>query len=236
MWHMLSSNSKSCTPAHGAQCLWFSVENLIVLNRHTHTQRDRGWAVLTPPLCFAFITLPCHLTLLPYHLISTGLLSPPPPLNGLKNDLPSHRVISQAAADVLLYAVCKVTKSHKPLLSGLYLHCQNPVLLRCCTTTHCHFICRKTAWCCNQLKTPGESREDLCFCWGQWAGGRAMPSKDVKGERSSPTGEKREERLWLKACQNLIPHGTLLLWGIPVCWACSTSWKQFGSYQLEVKK
>lgn len=45
---------------------------------HTY-KRDRGWAVLTPPLCFAFITLPCHLTFLSCHLISTGVFGPPPP-------------------------------------------------------------------------------------------------------------------------------------------------------------
>lgn len=117
MWHMLSSNSKSCTPAHGAQCLWFSVENLIVLNRHTHTQRDRGWAVLTPPLCFAFITLPCHLTLLPYHLISTGLLSPPPPPQWIKewpsitqSDFPSSSRCS---------ALCCVQSYQEPQASAL---------------------------------------------------------------------------------------------------------------------
>lgn len=67
-WHMLSSNSKSCIPTQRAQCLWFSVENLTVLNWHTHTQRDRGWAFLVPPFCFAFITLPCHLMFLSCHL------------------------------------------------------------------------------------------------------------------------------------------------------------------------
>lgn len=146
---------------------------------------------------------------------------------------------------MLCFTLCaKLPRATGLCAQGFTFTAKTPVLLCCCTAAHCHFIYRKTARCCNQLKTPEESREDSCredrcFCW--WAGGRAMPSKISASTRRTQKEKEaaqqgRKGRGWLKAYQNPIPHVILLLWSIPVCWACSTSWKQFGSYQLEVKK
>lgn len=149
-------------------------------------------------LCFYYSALPPHVPFMS-SVISTGVIFFFFP-HGLKNVLPSHRVIFQAAADALLHAVCKVTKSHRSLCSGLYLHRQNPsaalLLYRSSLSFHLQENCKVLQPAENTRREQGGQLQGgpllLLVSWRQ---GNAQQDlckhqEDTEGERSSPTGEK----------------------------------------------
>lgn len=166
-----------------------------------HTYPEGPWLGIPRPtflLCFYYSALPPHVPLMS-SVISTGVIFFFFP-HGLKNVLPSHRVIFQAAADALLHAVCKVTKSHRSLCSGLYLHRQNPraalLLYRSSLSFHLQENCKVLQPAENTRREQGEQLQGgpllLLVSWRQ---GNAQQDlckhqEDTEGERSSPTGEK----------------------------------------------